>query len=273
MTAATMLNPGNGAGHGRPLKHLPPAKVGQVSKRRPCPQAHGIAPVSPTGTSRAIKSVIIGVPANCAGRSGRGGARNSASRATTALTAGQVGNLIAATHHAKKLGLPLNRMVTIHWQAAGLPLEGMVKATGRFLETAGRALARKGHPFAWLYVHEGGEGKGGHCHMLLHVPPEAVPIIAKRQKRWLRSITGRPYQARVIRSEPIAGRLGAERAAPELHALNLAEALSYILKGAERAAIAQYGLTRQEPGGLVIGKRCGWSQNIGAKARKEHGHG
>jgi UDP-N-acetyl-D-mannosaminuronate dehydrogenase len=44
--------------------------------------------------------------------------------------------------------------------------------------------------------------------------------------------------------------------------------LGYVLKGASPEAASQFALKRLEPGGRVIGKRCGTSQNIGAKARK-----
>jgi hypothetical protein len=45
--------------------------------------------------------------------------------------------------------------------------------------------------------------------------------------------------------------------------------LAYVLKGASEAAAASFNLERLEPGGRVIGKRCGTSQNIGAMARKD----
>ena len=144
----------------------------------------------------------------------------------------------------------------------------MVKATGRFVDLMAKALARHRSKTAWLWVHEGGDGKGGHCHLLAHVPAELVPIITALQLGWLRRITGQPYRARVIRSKPIGGRLGLEAGNPELHAINLDAALAYVLKGASPEAASQFGLERLEPGGRVIGKRCGTSQNIGAKARK-----
>ncbi|MEQ1495160.1 MAG: hypothetical protein ABL912_05275 [Novosphingobium sp.] len=72
----------------------------------------------------------------------------------------------------------------------------------------------------------------------------------------------------MIHSKPIGGRLGLEAGNPDLHAINLEAALAYFLKGAGREASSCFGLERLEPGGRVIGKRCGTSQNIGAKARK-----
>jgi hypothetical protein len=159
-------------------------------------------------------------------------------------------------------------MITIHWEAAGVPLDGMAKATGRFIDLMTKTIVRHGGKTAWLWVHEGGEKKGGHCHLLAHVPGDLMPTMTKLQRGWLRRITNRPYKASVIRSRPIGGRLGVETANPALHASNLEVALAYLLKGADPAAAERYGLERKEHGGLVIGKRCGTSQNIGAKARK-----
>jgi hypothetical protein len=109
--------------------------------------------------------------------------------------------------------------------------------------------------------------KGGHCHILVYVPAALVSLVMGLQRRWLRRITGKPYRSRVIHSRPIGGRLGLEIGNPDLHTINLQSALSYVLKGASQEAAAQSNLERLEPGGRVIGKRCGTSQNIGAKAR------
>ncbi|WP_146184185.1 MULTISPECIES: hypothetical protein [unclassified Caulobacter] len=199
---------------------------------------------------------------------GRGGARNRADRQSQALTTAQVANLLDAIGHAKVLGLPLNRMVTVHWKAAGVPLHGMANATGRFTDLLSKCIARHGHRTAWVWVHENGDFKGWHCHLLAHVPPLAVPKATKLQKRWLRSITGRPYSATVIHSRPIGGRLGVEASLPAVHAFNLEVVASYVLKGAHPSALELFALKRSAPGGLIIGKRCSTSANIGAAARK-----
>ncbi|MFO0705269.1 MAG: hypothetical protein U0412_00290 [Nitrospira sp.] len=193
---------------------------------------------------------------------------NRADRQSHALTAAQVANLKAAESHARRIGLPLTRMITIHWEAAGVPLSGMAKATGRFTDLMAKALNRHGSRTAWLWTHENGDRKGGHCHLLAHVPADLVPVLTGLQRGWLRRITGKPYRARVIRSKPIAGRLGVEAGNPDLHAINLEAAFAYILKGASPEAALQFVLEKLEPGGRVIGKRCGTSQNIAAKARK-----
>jgi hypothetical protein len=268
MKVAAMTKPLSGALHGGSFETSPICKFGKVSKAPLQPQKPCNPPIPETGTAVALNYLRLGVPAHLPCGTGRGGARNSADRESHALTAPQIANLEAAERHARAIGLPFTRMITIHWQAAGVALADMVRATGRFLDLLAKALARHKSKTAWLWILENGDRKGGHCHLLVHVPVVLVSLLTKLQKGWLRRITGNPYRKRVIHSKPIGGRLGLEAGNPELYAINLAAALGYILKGANADAAARFGLDRLEAGGLIIGKRCGTSQNIGAKARK-----
>tara|TARA_R110002049_G_scaffold54908_2_gene152598 strand:- start:3755 stop:4567 length:813 start_codon:yes stop_codon:yes gene_type:complete len=255
--------------HGDVLKLHRDSAFGEVSIARPMLETTGKMPMLETGTAHAINYLRLGVAANLTSSTGRGGARNHASRESHALTAAQIANLRAAKRHAAAIGLPFTRMITIHWQAAGLPLNDMAKATGRFTDLMSKALARHGSRTVWLWVHENGDNKGGHCHLLAHVPAKHVKRLSGLQKGWLRRITGNAYRARVICSRPIGGRLGLEVGNPELHAVNLRAAFGYICKGAPQIVLDANGIDRRhEPGGRIIGKRCGTSQNIGAKARR-----
>ena len=248
------------------------ATFGEVSIAPPPFANGGKSADLKAGTTLAISNLTSGVAALSASSTGRGGARNRTDRESHALTAAQIGNLKAAERHAEQIGLPFTRMISIHWQAAGVPLAGMAKATGRFTDLMAKALARHGSRTAWLWTHENATGsandKGGHLHLLAHVPADLVPVITRLQRGWLQTITMRTYRARVIYSKPIGGRLGLETGNPDLHAVNLEAALAYILKGASSEAASQFGLERLEPGGRVIGRRCSTSQNIGVKARK-----
>lgn len=268
MIAAAMPKPHDSARHGGALKLHRGETFGEVSIAPLQPRTLANPPIVRTGTALAINYLTSGVAAPSAFSTGRGGARNRADRESHALKAAQIGNLKAAERHAEKIGLPFTRMISVHWEAAGVPLAGMAKATGRFTDLMAKALARHGSGTAWLWTHENCGPKGGHCHLLVHVPANLVPVITTLQRGWLRRITGQPYRARVIHSKPIGGRLGLEAGNPDLHAVNLEAALVYVLKGASPEAASQFALERLEPGGRVIGKRCGTSQNIGAKARK-----
>lgn len=271
MIAAAMPQTPQSARHGGALKLHRDCGFGEVSMAPLQPKAPENPPFPETGTAHAIKYLTSGVAALSASSPGRGGARNRADRTSHVLTVAQIANLRAAERHAQTIGLPFTRMITIHWQAAGVPLAGMAKATGHFTDLMAKAVARHGSGTAWLWVHENVPGKahdkGGHCHLLAHVPADLVSRLTALQRGWLRRITGQPYRARVIHSKPIGGRLGLEAGNPDLHAVNLEAALAYVLKGASPAAASQFDLERLEPGGRVIGKRCGTSRNIGAKAR------
>jgi len=268
MISAAMSETPFSARHGGGLKLHREAAFGEVSNTLLQRLSLAIPPIAETGTTLAIDNLTLGVAAHLPRSTGRGGVRNRADRESHALTAAQIANLTTAERTAKEIGLPFTRMISIHWQAAGVPLDVMAKATGRFTDLMAKALARHGSGTAWLWVHENGDGKGGHCHLLAHVPAALVRRLTTLQIGWLRRITGRAYRKRVIYSKPIGGRLGLETGNPDLHAINLDAALAYVLKGASPEAAPQFGLERLEPGGRVIGKRCGTSQNIGAKARK-----
>lgn len=268
MIAAAMPKVHNCVRHGGALKLHCGAAFGEVSIAPLQPQFPAIPPIVRTGTAPAISYLTSGVAALSACSTGRGGARNRADRESHALTVAQIGNLKAGERRAGAIGLPFTRMITIHWEAAGVALENMARATGRFTDLLTKALARHGSKTTWLWAHENCGPKGGHCHLLAHVPADLVPIVTALQRGWLRRITGQPYRARVIHSKPIGGRLGLEAGNPDLHAVNLEAALAYLMKGASPEAASQFALERLEPGGRVIGKRCGTSQNIGAKARK-----
>jgi hypothetical protein len=246
--------------------HRPP-EFGEVSNLRLTIEHGESQQLGQGGASLAINTSTLGVPADPLQPKGRGGARNTADRESWALNTGHVGNLIAATAHAIRIGLPLNRMVSIHWEAAGVALEDMPKATGRFFDLATKALARRGERTAWVWVHENGDHKGAHCHALIHVPIHMSQIITSNQRRWLRSISGNPYRSSVILTRPVGRRVGLEQTNPPLYAENIKAALAYLVKGADPAAKRRFNLSRLEDGGRVLGKRCGTSQNIGSKAR------
>jgi hypothetical protein len=172
---------------------------------------------------------------------------------------------LEAAQFAAAAGMPFNRHLTIHWQQAGIPDERAAWATGRFLKLAGDWVAKRGGRFAWAWVRENGERKGSHAHILLHIP--AGTRIGTMQRRWLRSVTGKPYSASTIKTARIGGTARAAQSAPAAYRANLAAVVGYVLKGASQAAARKLELQRLEAGGRIIGKRAATSQNIGRKAR------
>jgi hypothetical protein len=79
---------------------------------------------------------------------------------TTALTLQQVRDVLAAVAHAERIGLPLNRLVTVHWGAMGVTDADAGRALARVLKLWREALAARGLPFACVWVRENDNGDG-----------------------------------------------------------------------------------------------------------------
>jgi hypothetical protein len=201
-------------------------------------------------------------------RSRRGGARNSKSRWSDGLAPGAVGGIIAAAYFAPQIGLPLNSFRTIHWEKAGVA-DGLA-ATGRFLKLARDWVRSQGGGFACVWVREGGEMKGEHVHILMHVPPDLAPGFRRRLRGWLKAC-GAAWLRGVMFSRPVGRSLRHAMGGDvygETYAGHLAAVVGYVVKGAEPDAAARFGLGRVEPGGRIVGKRSGCSANLGPMARR-----
>lgn len=197
---------------------------------------------------------------------GHGGIRNKATRTSDSLTETQCRELMAATDFAGRIGLAFNILLTVHFEAGGISDRQAGAALRAFLKSAGGWTAKRSARLAWAFVREHGEGKGSHAHILLHVPPSLRPAFTRRQRQWLQRAGIHPAKG-VILSRRIGGTIRAYQHSPESYFPNLGAALGYCIKGADAKAARALALARVEPGGRIIGKRCGTSQNIGQAAR------
>ncbi len=199
---------------------------------------------------------------------GHGGIRNNATRTSNALTETQCRELMAATTFAADIGLAFNILLTIHFEAGDIN-DGQAGAALRsFLKSASGWTAKRGGRLAWAFVREHGAGKGSHAHIILHVPPALRRAFTRRQRQWLQRAGVHPAKG-VILSRRIGGTIRAYQQSPDSYFPNLGAALGYCLKGADATAAKALALTRLQPGGRIIGKRCGTSQNIGRAARAD----
>ncbi len=135
---------------------------------------------------------------------------------------------------------------------------------GRLLKLVRDYAARKYGKFTGIWVRENGEGKGGHVHILMYVP--AGLSLSGLTGKWVR-LAGGKITVRVSRVRSIGGALITAENGGEYYRVNLAAVLSYVLKGASRDVGEGLELGRSGEGGLILGKRCGWSQNVGERAR------
>lgn len=163
--------------------------------------------------------------------------------------------LIEGASTACKIGRPLNRHITVHWERSGIADDRAAEATTAFLKYWREWLSAE---TAYLWARENGAGKGSHLHILAHIPA-GRHWHGTRAMRWIARLAGKPYRPGAILTRRIKG---AVAPGGPLYKANLARVLDYAMKGAEPGAAAALAIERQ-PGGRIIGKRCGTSRNIG----------
>jgi hypothetical protein len=241
-----------------------PCAGGGGGREAACQQSRASRPEAPTPKPRVPLKPVPG----------RGGARNRRDRLTSALSLAMASGLSEATAFARVIGLGLNRFVTIHWESGRVTDD--LAATARWLKLTGDWIRSRGGQVAFIWVRETGPDKGAHVHILMHVPPDLADGFDRRQRGWQQAC-GALWKAKVRYSRPIGRNLlhySSGWIDGQAYEVNLAETLDYVLKGADDAAHQSLGIRRKEPGGEVVGKRCGVSQNIGPEARRRSsGHG
>lgn len=155
----------------------------------------------------------------------------------------QVRELHLAAGHARKLGYPLNRFITIELSSA--------LSWSAVRERASKWLQHRGLPAVWLWVLERSDTHGLHVHWLLHIPEGEQRNFDNHLRRQIRRSAGlRHLPMNTIKRKPI-------NALPGL--------LRYINKNCEAAT--SFGI-KPKVGGEVIGKRCGFSESLGRTARE-----
>lgn len=199
-------------------------------------------------------------------RRGWGGARNRADRVSSYLTLRQCQAMLEAAEFSVAVKMRFNRHWTVHYERAGIAEADAVRFIGRLLKLLRDYARRHRATFAAIWVREGGEGKGGHVHILLHLP--AGLSLKGRTRLWVR-LAGGACRKGVSHIRAVAGRLGAAESGGEHYAANVATVRDYLMKGAHPDARQALGLDREAEGGAIVGKRCGWTQNIGKSGRSK----
>lgn len=231
------------------------------------PRADNRAP-APISAGKRDRRGIGTIPAiNCTGKSdtpfdenhalsGHGGARLRADRTSDHLTFKQARAIMLAALSAERIGQPFTRMVTIHWERAGITDNHAATATGKLTKLMSDWARRRGARVHWAWTRasdKGKEGKGSHLHILIACP-RALPI-GRMWQRWIKAITGNRYRAGVLDTKSIGGKLSAPITNPAAYRQNLFKVVAYICKGLLPDDAAGLGIKRVEDEGRVIGKR------------------
>ena len=170
-------------------------------------------------------------------------------------------NVHHATRYSEAIGTPLNTFITINFTLLGCEPEAAV-ATFRkmlaeryapWLRRTAKSVEALSPTYVWAM-----EAGGGHlaCHWLVHVPVTLRGTLEIKLNSWLASLSADGSGQGVVDVRPIYNLIGARR---------------YVLKGTEPVWAQHLGV-RAVSQGVVIGKRSGFSRNLGPAARKRGGY-
>ena len=152
-------------------------------------------------------------------------------------------NIIMGAGYADQIDARLNRHLTISWYVGGLPGQ-VIDAQREVLQLASK----------WLSYHG-----------VIHVPKHLAKQFRQMVNRWVQRVGADPYAKGAIK-------MTADKYQRDDNHQSIRHLLRYILKGIDHQAAQLLGITPDyEKAGLVLGKRCGTSQNLGKKARSQNG--
>ncbi|MDC8755198.1 hypothetical protein OIK40_11165 [Erythrobacter sp. sf7] len=188
-----------------------------------------------------------------------GGARNRRDRVTTALKQGQAEGILKALATADLKGLPLTRHWTVDYERAGISDRDGAAFVGRLLVFVSRYARVRGGSFAAVWVREVGVRNGAHVHIAFHLPRGWR--LGYLTRRWIKAAGGQ-YSKGVSRISPIGGSVNCAWTSPALYRENLERLGNYFTKGSDSTVAAELGLDLLKPGGAIVGKRWGRTQNL-----------
>lgn len=196
---------------------------------------------------------------------GWGGARNRKNRETTSLRQEHAEGILRAIAVADLRGMSLNRFWTVNYEWAGIDDKDGAAFIGKLLAQCARFARARGGVFAAVWVREIGARNGAHVHIALHFP-SGWKLSGHQTRKWVKQAGGK-YSARVSKIVPIGGRLDCALKNPGHYWANAEAMGNYMVKGSAETVADELGLTLRKWSGHIVGKRCGWTQNIGVSAR------
>lgn len=212
-----------------------------------------------------VPSCDLAQPSRCQPRTW-GGARNRADKKSDGLSYSQASGLIDAAEFAFAIDRVFQRHWTVHYGMAGVPPREGARFVSRLLDLVSKQARREGGHMTALWVRECASGKGEHVHVLLHLP--AGMSLRNRTRRWINAAGG-TWKLGVSKVTIVGGLLTkVEKSSDARPRENAENVVRYLLKAASEETGARLSLTRCGRGGRIMGKRCGWTQNIGSRARR-----
>jgi hypothetical protein len=169
-------------------------------------------------------------------------------------------NMIEAVKFAKSIGLPLVAHLTIHWSLTDVGDDPDGKRFAKLREGLDKWLDRHGVEFAGVWARErqaGGQSDVEHCHLLFHLPAQY-----RKSKKLVQ------VESAISRLVELHGRGILHEKAVDLRVHDNPDG-KYLIKGGGPKIWKRFGIRKKDRRlqGLIFGKRCGTTENIGPGAR------
>jgi hypothetical protein len=184
-----------------------------------------------------------------------------ASRRSSHINRRPAVNIHHARRQAERSAVPFNWMVTINFGMSGVPPAGASRVLQKLLAQRFapwlRRTAVNDNKLKPTYVWslEAPHGTVS-AHILMHLPPKVARAFQARLSAWLEGLAGTSVPPHAVDIRPIYNRIGVTR---------------YILKGIKPAWAAHLAIEPVDQG-EIIGKRSGFSRNLGPTARGRSGY-
>ena len=179
-------------------------------------------------------------------------------RGSKGITVPQAINIIEAVRFAKSIDLRLVAHVTIHWSGTFAFDDQDGTRFAEVREGLSKVLLRRGIPAAWVWCREcKAHTDIVHCHLLFHLPVEyrTGSKLAEMESHIERLVDRH--------GDGILGGFAVKLVIwPDPDGL-------YLIKGGGRAVWKRFKIRKdwRQPQGIIHGKRCGTTENIGRAAR------
>lgn len=182
---------------------------------------------------------------------------NSRNRQSLQIGRKPAANLHHATRFAERIGQPLNQFITINYTKTACRPED---ASARFRLLLASWFARwlRRHPrnrkacqptYVWVLEAAGGQTA---VHWLVHIPRGLIREFWSMVPQWVQATVGPDIEPSTVKHRRIHNVTGLKR---------------YVLKGMD-PHFARAWKIRPSPQGMIVGKRSGFSRNLGPAARK-----
>jgi hypothetical protein len=189
-------------------------------------------------------------------------------RASKRINMRQASNMIEAVAFARQIGLPLMAHLTIHWAFTDVGDDPDGKLFAKFREGLDKWARRQGFPLTGIWARERiarGQAEAVHCHLLFHLP------VRQCSGKGLREVKDAIYRLINRHGRRAGDKRGGGYWAEEVIKIVIHDNPDgkYLIKGGGPDVWERFGVRKEDrrSQGIIHGKRCGTTENIGPAAR------